>query len=284
VAKPDLKVGLALAGGVGHCMAHVGVLRVLERAGIPIHSVAGTSGGALVGCLFCAGKSVAELVEISHRIGWKRLGSLALFSSKGLASSDPISRFVSRMISPKSHFSDLDRSFAAAGTDLLTGETVIFKDDACPVAEAVRISCNIPMVYTPVEHNGCLLVDGGVSDPLPVDAARTLGPEVVIAVTLRHRPKELRNLLEVGMQMLDVTTASLMKLAKEKADYAIEVDVGTTDKWDLKQAERLIALGEAAGERALPELLALLSYRSSFEYRHLWSPLMKRVGAKAKQK
>lgn len=258
------------------------MLKTLDRAGITIHSLAGTSGGALVAGLFCAGRSVSELVEVSHRIGWKRLAGLSLFASKGLATSEPIARFVSRMIAPRILFSELVRPLAVTGTDLLTGETVIFRDDACPVAQAVRISCTIPLVYTPVEHQGRLLVDGGVSDPLPVDAARALGPDVVIAVALKHRPRELRNLLEVGIQMLDVTTASLVKMAREHADYTIEVDVSATDKWDLKQAERLIALGEAASERALPNILSLLRYRGSFEYRRLWSPLMKRLGSQAK--
>jgi NTE family protein len=267
---------------VGHCIAHVGVLKALHRAGISIHSVAGTSGGALVAGLFCAERNVADLEEAVRRIGWKRLAGLTLFASKGLATSEPIARFVSRMIAPRTRFSEMAVPLAVTATDLLTGETVIFRDDACPVPEAVRISCTIPLVYAPVVREGRLLVDGGVSDPLPVDAARSLGPDVVVAISLKHRPRELRNLLEVGVQMLDVTTASLVAMAREHADFALEVDVGATDKWDLKQAERLIALGEAACERALPGLLALLRYRGSFEYRRLWSPLMKRLGSKAK--
>jgi NTE family protein len=267
---------------VGHCIAHLGVLKVLERAGIRIHSLAGTSGGALVAGLFCAGRSVAELVEASQRIGWKRFTGLTLHASKGLATSEPISRFVARMISPRTCFSEMLRPLAVTGTDLLTGETIIFKDDSCPVPKAVRISCSIPMVYAPVEHQGRLLVDGGLSDPLPVDAARTLGPDVVIAVALKHRPRNLRNLLEVGVRMLDVTTASLVRLAKEHADFTVEVDVGDTDKWDLSHTGGLIARGEEACERSLPDLLSLLRYRGSFEYRRLWSPLQKRFGPKGK--
>lgn len=273
---------MALSGGVGHCIAHVGVLKVLERAGIQIHSLAGTSGGSLVAGLFCAGMTVAEMAEASHRIGWKRFAGLTLHASKGLATSEPIARFMARMIAPRTRFSEMLRPLAVTGTDLLSGETILFNDDSCPVPKAVRISCSIPMVYTPVEHQGRLLVDGGLSDPLPVDAARSLGSDVVIAVTLKFRPRNLRNLLEIGVRMLDVTTASLVRLAREQADFAIEVDVGDTDKWDLSHTEGLIALGEQACERALPALLSLLRYRSSFQYRRLWNPLLKQFGSKVK--
>jgi NTE family protein len=172
---------------VGHCIAHVGVLKALHRAGISIHSVAGTSGGALVAGLFCAERNVADLEEAVRRIGWKRLAGLTLFASRGLATSEPIARFVSRMIAPRTRFSEMALPLAVTATDLLTGETVIFRDDACPVPEAVRISCTIPLVYAPVVRGGRLLVDGGVSDPLPVDAAQSLGPDVVVAVSLKHR-------------------------------------------------------------------------------------------------
>jgi len=258
----------------------VGVLKALERAGIPIYGLAGTSGGALVGSLYCAGMTPTQLEEVSRQIGWKRLAGLSLFASKGLATSEPIARFVSRMIAPKTRFSEMIRLLAVTGTDLLTGETLIFWDEACPVPEAVRISCTIPVVYAPVEREGRLLVDGGVSDPLPVDAARAMGAEFVIAVSLRHRPQELRNLLEVGLQMLDVTTASLAEMAKEHADFALEVDVGALDKWDFRQAEALIALGEAATERALPDLRRALRRRRSFWFRFLWSPALKALGLK----
>lgn len=265
---------------MGHCIAHVGVLKALHQAGIAIHSVAGTSGGALVAGLFCAGRNVASLEEAVRRIGWKRLAGLTLFASKGLATSEPIARFVSRMIVPRTRFSEMALPLAVTATDLLTGETVIFRDDACPVPEAVRISCTIPVVYAPVVREGRLLVDGGVSDPLPVDAARALGPDVVVAVSLKHRPRELRNLLEVGVQMLDVTTASLAAMAREHADFAIEVDVGHVDKWDLRQAENLIALGEEAARRALPDLQRVLRRRRSVWYRFLMAPVLKVLGLK----
>ncbi len=265
---------------MGHCIAHVGVLKALLRAGIPIHSVAGTSGGALVAGLFCAERNVANLEEAVRRIGWKRLAGLTLFASKGLATSEPIARFLSRMIAPRTRFSEMALPLAVTATDLLTGETVIFRDDGCPVPEAVRISCTIPVVYAPVVWEGRLLVDGGVSDPLPVDAARALGAEFVVAVSLRHRPQELRNLLEVGLQMLDVTTASLAEMAKEHADFAIEVDVGNVDKWDLRQAENLIALGEEAAKRDLPDLERALRRHRSMWFRFLWVPVLKVLGLK----
>lgn len=265
---------------MGHAIAHVGVLKALERAGIPIHCLAGTSGGALIGSLFCAGVTPSKLEEASRRIGWKRFASLSLFASKGLATSEPVARFVSRMIAPKTRFSEMVRPLAVTGTDLLTGETLIFKEDSCPVPEAVRVSCTIPVVYAPVVREGRLLVDGGVSDPLPVDAVRALGAEFVIAVSLRHRPRELRNLLEVGLQMLDVTTASLAEMAKEHADFAIEVDVGSVDKWDFRQAENLIVRGEEATKRALPDLERALRRRRSFWFRFLWAPVLKVLGLK----
>lgn len=176
------KLGVALGGGGAKGFAHIGVLKELRRAGVEFDIVTGTSIGALVGALYAAGRlEEIEQEALSVRfIDIPRLFTPVL-SRSGIFSGKEILDRLGRHLDSKD-IESLPKPFAAVSVDLLTGETV--KHTSGNILQAVRASISIPAVFTPVPLGEQLLVDGGIADPVPVQAARMLGAEVVLAVDL----------------------------------------------------------------------------------------------------
>jgi len=184
---PGLRIGVALSGGGAAGMAHVGVLEELETAGIPIRCIAGASAGAMVGAAWAADRLGAfrdTMCSLTRRRvlslfdpTWPRSGLL-----EGRRSLELIRPHVGGRIE------DLPRPFAAVASDLLSGAEVVLREG--DVLEAIRASIAIPGLFTPQRWRGRLLVDGGLTNPLPVDVARQLGAEFVIAVSVLALPGE----------------------------------------------------------------------------------------------
>ncbi len=177
-----MKVGLALGGGGAKGFAHIGVLKALEEAGIHADVVAGTSVGALVGAVYCAGR----LERLEERAAAISLTDIPLllspsWSFKGLFSGKNAIELLNDIIEFE-QIEDLPKPFAAICSDLNRAEVVTLTTGA--LKEAIRASISIPAVFTPVTRGELLLVDGGLVDPVPVQAARALGAELVIAVDL----------------------------------------------------------------------------------------------------
>jgi NTE family protein len=177
-----MKIGLALGGGAARGYAHIGVIETLLDAGVEIHCVAGTSMGALVGAGFCSG-NFKEFSETVKKITLPEIPSLLspTLSRKGFFSGRNIVELIDSTLKFK-NVEDLPTPFAAVAVDLLQGQPVSIMDGA--LADALRCSISIPIVFTPVEFRGSLYVDGGIVDPVPVEAAKMLGADVVIAVDL----------------------------------------------------------------------------------------------------
>lgn len=178
------RVGLALGGGAARGMAHLGVLRALSDAGVRIDCIAGCSIGALVGAIAASGS--ADALETTFKtFDWKKTLSFfdVVFPRSGLIDGAKVSALVREHL-PAARFSDLALPFAAVATDLLTGDEVILRSG--DVIDAVRASIAVPGIFTPVRQDVRVLVDGGLSNPLPVSVARMLGADVVIAVDLNH--------------------------------------------------------------------------------------------------
>jgi len=180
-----ISVGVALSGGGAAGMAHVGVLEVLQEAGIQVTHVAGTSAGAMVGAAFAAG-NLEAFRETMY--GLTRGKVLRLF--------DPIwpqaglleGRRSLELVRPHlgERIEELPLPYAAVAADLQTGEEVVLR--AGPVAEAVRASIAIPGLFTPLRWQGRILVDGGLVNPVPAGVARALGAEFVLAVSVLNIP------------------------------------------------------------------------------------------------
>ncbi|HUW26653.1 MAG TPA: patatin-like phospholipase family protein [Gallionella sp.] len=177
-------VGLALGSGSARGLAHLGVIRAIEEAGIKVDCIAGTSMGALIGAIHAAGK-LDELETTFMTFDWKKIASFfdVVLPKSGLLDGARVSELVRAHIRADS-IETLPIPFAAVATDLVSGEEVVIRNG--DVIEAVRASLSVPGIFTPVRSNGHVLVDGGLTNPVPVSAARAMGADIVIAVDLNH--------------------------------------------------------------------------------------------------
>jgi len=184
------RLALALGGGSARGLAHIGVIRALRERSIDIDCVAGTSIGALVGAVYCAG-NIERLAHDFETFDWKRIAALLdpVFPRSGLIDGRKVADFV-RAYVPMQNIEELPLPFRAVATDMLTGEEVVFETG--DLMEAVRASISVPGVLTPTRCRGRLLVDGGLVNPVPVSVARAMGADTVIAVDLFHDTVERR--------------------------------------------------------------------------------------------
>ncbi len=260
------RIGLALGGGVARGIAHIGVLQVLEEHAIKLSYIAGTSAGALVGCLCAAGIPAGQIYELAYKLRWNMLGSApvqltwsalsAISMPLGILGLDRLPRWLDEILGTDVAFAQLAVPFAALATDISTGETIVMNEGS--VGLAVRASCSVPGIFTPVRREGRLLVDGGASNNLPVSVVQQMGADYVIGVDLLpfsdDGPVEPRNILEVSMTSL----FTLIRTAQRDmplADCLIQPAIGKFSLSDLTAVEGLVAAGRAAAEAKVPQLL-----------------------------
>ncbi|MBM4429668.1 MAG: patatin-like phospholipase family protein [Chloroflexi bacterium] len=255
------RVGLALSGGAALGAAHIGVLEVLEEHGIWPHCVAGTSAGSAVGVVYCAGLGLARIKEVATELEWGKLGRVVL-PRQGFFDGSRLEEYLIQLIGDL-RFDQLYIPFAVAAADILTEELVILREGR--LAPAVRASCAAPAVFTPVEHQGRLLVDGGLINNLPVSAVREMGAEYVIAVDLLAPLVANRGPPKTMLEMLLVSFVTLMRNTHreaELADVVISPDVAEFSPVDLSNVPILIERGRQAAETVLPRMLDDLSGRN----------------------
>jgi len=282
------RVALVLSGGAALGFAHVGVLKVLEEAGIPVDFVAGNSMGSLVGGLYAAGYSPGDIENLAGRINWNRIfgpvdssdGSRLLGNegdvltlnfdrtgisgTAGLVDDRQLMLLISRLtyrVSMIQDFRNLTIPFKTVAVDLTSGGEMVM--DRGFLGTAMRASMSIPVVFPPVEAYGGLLVDGGLLNNNPVDLAVKWGADIIIDVNVEvfrtREPREIQNLAQVADQSLKV----LMNFSRTAADSAgretirIEPDLEGFSRLEFGRADELIARGEAAARTVLPELKAL---------------------------
>lgn len=246
-------VGLALSGGAVRGAAHVGVLQVLEREGIRPDIVAGTSVGALVGAGWAAELPADELAALFREIRWPKLAKINLRSKFSLVDTGPLGDLLVERYGV-ARIEELARPFAAVCCDVLSGEAVVFRTGALDVA--LRASAAVPGIFPPVELGSRLLVDGCVVNNLPVDVARSMGADYVIAVDLIPRPAgglRPRNVFEL-MMVVGFLWSRANHPDPAAADCTITPPIEDYLGWDFKDVDELEARGRAAAERALPRL------------------------------
>ena len=262
VPEKQPRIGLVLSGGGARGMAHVGVIQVLEEMKIPIHCVAGTSMGAIVGGLYAAGMSPAEMEKFVTSMEWNEAfkdkpppselsfrrkqeaadylinfdlgykdGKFAI--PKGLLQGQNLNLILKSLLfhtETIDDFNKLNIPFRAVATDIETGDAVIMgKGD---LVKAIRASMSIPGVFAPVEIDGKILVDGGVANNLPIDVARQMGADVVIAVDISTKlstRKQLTSSVEITAQLTSImiqrNTAEQIKTLGEE-DILIQPELG----------------------------------------------------------
>lgn len=256
------KLGLALGSGGAKGLAHIGVLKVLEKEKIPVEFIAGSSIGALVGGLYACFRDAKKLEELAFSMKWKELLSLidpAL--RKGLIRGKRVSLFLEKQLGKK-EFKDLPLPFKAVATDLLTGERVILEEGE--LALAIRASGAYPLVFQPVPFKGRLLVDGGLSCPVPAEVVRDMGADVVLAVNLdseHFKGEGIQNNISFRRIANNSINALRFHLARENArwaDVVVSPRVGVVGWEKFTEPGDLIPRGEEAMKEQLPLLFTLL--------------------------
>jgi NTE family protein len=252
-----LRLGLALGGGAARGIAHVGVLQVLWENHIPVRAIAGTSAGAMVGAMIASGFTPDELAEVARRSNWWFLAKDVSLRS-GLLRSVGIEKWLRRHTKNKS-FNELRVPLAVVTSDLVSGESVVFASG--DVAWAARVSATVPGIYAPVEYQGRLLVDGGLTQNVPVTTAREMDVDVVLAVSLNgsfldsgkpERPAE------AIQQAISILQRAHVEEQLGRADLAITPNLAGLGLTDFRAVDEFIRLGREAMESALPKLQSIL--------------------------
>ena len=256
--KPK-RLGLALGGGGARGFAHVGVLQVLEEAGIKTDLVVGTSAGSLVGALHASGKTGAQLQRIAETMEESTITDWALpFLNRGVLRGEALARYVSNQTQGRK-IEDLPIRLGIVATDLNLGEGVLFQRG--DTATAVRASSAVPSVFLPVRINNRDYVDGGLVAPVPVRYAREMGAEVVLAIDISTTPEgsQAESMLQILLQTFNIMGKSIKALELKEADVVVRPSLGGVSSADFNARVRAIEAGRAAMLAALPALKAALA-------------------------
>ncbi len=284
------RVGVALSGGAARGLAHIGVLRVLEEAGVPVDVITGTSMGSVIGGLYAVGYTAAQLDTIVRTEDWLRLltdpvdrRDLAVdrkFTEDHYLVTLPIERGgiklprsvvpgqrVSQLLTgltwsahPIRDFRALPIPFAAVATDLETSKAVVLDHGFLP--DAIRASMALPSVFSPVELADTSVIDGGVIRNLPAQDARALGADVLICsdVTDPLEPRDsIVSLVDVLVQSVSFRVWDSEAVQRSKCDVLILPDVRAFSTFGFARAREVIARGEAAARAAIPAITAALA-------------------------
>lgn len=251
------RIGLALGGGGARGAAHVGVLRALEAAGIPVACVAGTSVGAMVGAAYAAGLSTDDIERVFAAVRFRDLFR-PIWARDGWLDNSPLAASFERVVG-RLKVEDLRIPFAATATDADTGEPVTLRSG--PLGPILRASTAMPCIVRPVQLGDRRLVDGGVVHKVSVAQARALGADIVIAVDLSvpypWRRKKPRHPLVFLMRMLEIMDQHLVAAQLNGADVVIRpwADCGI---FEFHRYRAQVLSGEAAAAEAIPAIRACL--------------------------
>ncbi len=251
-----LRVGVALGGGFARGIAHLGVLSVLEKEHIPVDFLAGTSAGAMLAIAYASGHPISEIIAQARATRFKDFGNWRL-SWMGLASNQKLEHYPRKYLGVTT-FEELKIPLAIAATDLGKGEPVYFTSG--PLGPALRASCAYPGMFVPVELDGRILVDGFLAAPVPVEALRKMGADVVIAIFLEaannRKPTSIVDVIGLSFSILQ-RHADLEW--RRTADIIIEPVVKDFLWDDFEKTSELIAAGENAARAALAKIQAALA-------------------------
>ncbi|MEA5077264.1 MAG: patatin-like phospholipase family protein [Anaerolineaceae bacterium] len=247
-------IGLALSGGSTRGAAHLGVLKVLEREGIRPDIVAGTSAGALVGAAYCAGVPLDEITRMFLTMSWPTLLKPNLNRPLSLFDTSPMEEYIRKNIGD-CEFKDLQIPFAAIACDIMTGERIVL--DKGQLAPAIRASASIPGLFSPVEIDGRLLVDGGTVDNFPVEQAKAMGATYIIGVNLSKSQASGRrptNPFDMFMDMVNIMQARSAVADASECNCYIRPEVSMYSSWTFGEADKMLEAGVAATEAVVPQL------------------------------
>ncbi len=293
-SEKEIKIGLALSGGGAKGFAHIGVLKVFEEEGIPVHMVSGTSMGAIIGSLYAVGYTPEEIEEIALSSDWDVLFNdsyqinptniASSISTKdtywftfpfnnnkinlpvGLIDGQNISMMLYRLMLPYHNtddFTKLPIPFAAVGTDLSTGKAHTFTQGYLP--DVVRASIAIPSIFKPVKIDGNTYIDGGVARNIPAIDSKKLGADLVISSDVGEPVKavdSLNTFVDILFQSVGFHQQESDERQKKLTDFYIRPDIKEFSTFSYNHAEAIIRRGEKAARKILPELRSYLNSKN----------------------
>ena len=258
VQKP-LKLGLALGGGAARGFAHVGVIAVLEEAGIRPQLVVGTSAGSLVAALYASGKTSAQLQQTALNMEEVAITDWILpIFGRGMFRGDALAKYVNELVAGRL-MENMVIPLGIVATDLGNGNAVLFQKG--DTGTAVRASSAVPAVFVPVKINGREYVDGGLVSPVPVRFARQMGADLVIAVDISNPPEAnaADGSLQILLQTFAIMGKSINDFELKGADLVVRPSQAGLRSADFTSRQRAIDAGRAAMLAALPALKARLA-------------------------
>ena len=259
VVKKPLKIGLALGGGAARGFAHVGVIAVLEEAGLKPNIVVGTSAGSLVAALYASGKTSAQLQQTALTMEEVAITDWMLpIIGRGMFRGEALARYVNELLAGRL-MENMAIPLGIVATDLGNGNAVLFQKG--DTGTAVRASSAVPAVFVPVKINGREYVDGGLVSPVPVRFARQMGADIVVAVDISSPPEANPSdgTLQILLQTFAIMGKSINQFELKDADVLVRPSLTGLKSADFSARQRAIDAGRAAMQAALPALRARLA-------------------------
>lgn len=252
IKKKKRHVTLVLGGGSARGLAHIGVLRALEKEKIAVDRIVGTSMGALIGSAYALGMTTAEMQHKAAKFSVNKLLDPTL-PKLGLLAGDRLEKIIRTLIDHKT-FTDCKIPMVVVTTDIETGEEVIYQQgDMCKV---IRASCSWPGIFNPVLLDGRLLSDGGIKNSVPTRIAKSLGSDYIIAVDVGFCVKKgkIDNIFQMILQSFQITGEELNKYQSKEADCLIKVELGHIDQVSFDRAEEAVTIGMSAALYRMDQL------------------------------
>ena len=252
VVKRLPKVGLALGGGAARGFAHIGVIQVLEEAGLRPDMVVGTSAGSLVAAIYASGKTGAQLQQIAESMEEATLTDWTLpIFSRGMLRGEALARYVNSQVGGKA-IENMSIPLGIVATDLNSGDGILFRRG--DTGAAVRASSAVPSIFQPVRIATHEYVDGGLVAPVPVRYARQMGAEFVVAVDISNVPlgNTADGAFQVLLQTFTIMSKSINSFELREADVVVTPALKGVSGADFSSRRRLIDAGRAAMLAALP--------------------------------
>ena len=258
-SKRPLKIGLALGGGAARGFAHVGVIAVLEEAGLKPQLIVGTSAGSLVAALYASGKTSAQLQQTALNMEEVAITDWMLpIFGRGMFRGEALARYVNDLVAGRL-IENMTIPLGIVATDLNSGQAVLFQRG--DTGTAVRASSAVPAVFVPVKISGHEYVDGGLVSPVPVRFARQMGADVVVAVDISNPPEAnlAGDTLQILMQTFSIMGKSINQFELKDADVVVRPSQTGLKSADFSARQRAIDAGRAAMLAALPALKARIA-------------------------
>lgn len=259
----ERKLGLALGGGAARGLAHLGVLKVLEEAGVRPDFVSGTSAGSIVGALYAGGYSWETIADVTRSLDWPDFIQ-PVFPKMGLVRAERLEERLVELLGERT-IEELEIPFRAVTVDLIRGEQYIIGSG--PISHAVRASCSIPGIFEPVRDDGRVLVDGGVLNDVPFDVCHDMGADFVIAVDLNNdivqgkEPENIFNVLMFSFAVMARGCRTNHGLENSRNLRVVQPNLSDFSYYNLKRIDELIGRGEDAMREMMPELLSTMKKR-----------------------